>query len=107
MAWFDRNKHRYPVNWTEIAKAVKERAGWQCEACGNPHGKPPYVLTVHHLNHDPGDCSERNLLACCQSCHLKCQSLRPRPLTKADAIRRLQEWIKTRDANQLTLEGIR
>lgn len=29
------------------------------------------ILTVMHLNHDPEDCSEENLLAGCQRCHLR------------------------------------
>ena len=28
------------------------------------------VLTVAHLNHDPGDCRDENLRAMCQACHL-------------------------------------
>jgi hypothetical protein len=27
------------------------------------------VLTVAHLNHQPEDCRDENLLACCQRCH--------------------------------------
>lgn len=102
--WWDRNKDRYPPDWPAIAKAVKDKAGWTCEACGNPHGPSPYVLTVHHIDHDPSHCDDDNLLACCQSCHLKCQSLRPRPATKEEAIARLQPWIATR-GSQTAMEG--
>jgi hypothetical protein len=105
VSWFDRNRHRYPADWEAIARAVKDAAGWCCEACGAPHGPSPHILTVHHINHDPGDCSDINVLACCQSCHLKCQSLRPRPLTKDEAIARLQPWIATRNA-QLAMVGL-
>ena len=28
----------YPRDWPEIARRVKERAGWRCEGCGAPHG---------------------------------------------------------------------
>lgn len=28
------------------------------------------VLTVAHLNHEPSDCSDENLKALCQKCHL-------------------------------------
>jgi hypothetical protein len=32
------DKSRYPVNWNEIATAIKEAAGWKCEECGAKHG---------------------------------------------------------------------
>lgn len=106
MSWYDRNRHRYPDDWPEVARKVKDAAGWTCLVCDNPHGPSPYILTVHHINHDPSDCSDENLLACCQSCHLKCQSLAPRPTTKEEAIRRLQPWALLRDSQlALPIEG--
>lgn len=45
--------------------------------CMAEHGRPhpvtdsKVVLTVMHLNHLPEDCSEENLLAGCQRCHLR------------------------------------
>lgn len=98
--WMNRNRHRYPENWTEIATAVKAAAGWRCRVCGAPHGPPPAVLTVHQVNHVPADCDGANLLACCQRCHLKCQSLRPRPASQAEAITRLRPLVATRDAQR-------
>jgi hypothetical protein len=98
MSWFDRNRHLYPDDWPEIATRIKASAGWKCLACSRPHGPSPAVLTVHHLDHDPSNCADDNLLACCQSCHLKCQSFVPRPTTIGEAIRRLQEWIRSRDS---------
>ena len=85
-AWFDRNKHRYPANWTEIATAIKDAAGWRCEACDAPHGPSPHVLTVHHLNHDV-DNPEAALVALCQKCHLQ---LGPQIYTKQQAIEKLR-----------------
>lgn len=45
--------------------------------CPNEHGRPSrwnpattVVLTTAHLNHTPEDCSDENLRAMCQSCHL-------------------------------------
>ncbi len=40
----------YPANWPEIARRVKDAAGWRCERCGAKHGPVPAVLTVHHLD---------------------------------------------------------
>lgn len=89
--WFDAHRHEYPADWDAIARAVKEAAGWKCEACGNPHGGHPYVLTVDHVvDHDPMNVSPENLAALCQRCHLRRQGMRPKPLTKEDAIARLK-----------------
>lgn len=82
------NKDRYPENWPEISKAIKERAGGQCEClgecgrrthdgsrCPNVHGQPAYgtgstvVLTTAHLDHQPEHCDPANLRALCQACH--------------------------------------
>lgn len=39
------DKKRYPVNWDEISKAVREKAGQKCQQCGAPNGvlvyRPP------------------------------------------------------------------
>lgn len=71
------NKNRYPKNWKEISKRIRfDRAKNKCEFCGaenyqpHPITKSKVVLTVAHLNHNPEDCSEENLKALCQKCHL-------------------------------------
>lgn len=28
---------RYPKNWAEISRGIKERDGWKCKWCGAPH----------------------------------------------------------------------
>lgn len=89
--WFQRNRHLYPADWDAIARRVKELAGWRCLACDAPHGPPPHVLTVDHLNHDRADCSDENLISLCQRCHLRRQGLKPRPVTREDAIARLRK----------------
>lgn len=33
------DRSRYPADWDDIARAVKERAGWKCEECGVEHGR--------------------------------------------------------------------
>ncbi len=65
----------YPPNWNEIARAVKDRAGWQCQQCAAAHDscivrdkqgrwslapegavKPTRVMiTVHHIGVDHAD----------------------------------------------------
>lgn len=96
-SWFARNKHLYPADWKAIATRAKDAVGWVCPGCDAPHGKPPHVLTVHHLNHDPSDCRDENLLACCQRCHLR---LGPHVYTKDRAI----EILRRRHANQDVLQ---
>lgn len=76
------NKARYPADWGRISVTIKCRAGWKCEQvdaygvrCGAVHGEPHpitgsrVVLTVAHLDHQPENCAEGNLLAMCQRCH--------------------------------------
>jgi formate-dependent nitrite reductase cytochrome c552 subunit len=62
----------YPANWDQIAIAVKAAAGWECEQCGMPHDRGDFsrVLTVHHKDHNPANCSPENLIALCAPCHL-------------------------------------
>lgn len=65
----------YPDNWSEIAQRVKDAAGWRCEHCGHPHDPGSgYTLTVHHLDSDKTNCSDDNLVALCQRCHLHWQA---------------------------------
>lgn len=86
------NRDRYPADWPEISRAVKDAAGWRCECtgecgrpdvhlapdgrCWNEHGQPNaltgarVVLTTAHLDHTPENCARSNLRAFCQGCHL-------------------------------------
>jgi 5-methylcytosine-specific restriction endonuclease McrA len=70
-------KHLYPANWKEISLRIRERAGGKCEFCGAENYKPHpitgsrVVLTVAHLDHNPQNCSDANLKALCQRCHLR------------------------------------
>ena len=65
----------YPVNWPDIARRIKDKAGWECVRCKHPHmPEINYVLTVHHLDMDKTNCEDWNLAALCQRCHLSIQS---------------------------------
>lgn len=87
------NRARYPKDWREISRAIKEdRAHLRCECegecgrgthegrCPNRHGQPAYgtlskvVLTTAHLDHQPENCDPANLRAMCQGCHLQYDS---------------------------------
>lgn len=85
------NAGRYPKDWnTAVVPRIAQRSGNRCECtghCGIAHGptgterctaengfKHPVtgstvVLTVMHLNHQPEDCDDANLLHGCQRCH--------------------------------------
>lgn len=91
----------YPSEWPEIAKAVKDAAGWRCLRCRHPHETPsnpadcddecnlifhpetwqliPYrrqrILTVHHLDGRKMNMAHWNLAALCQVCHLFIQGV--------------------------------
>lgn len=66
---------RYPDNWNEIAKSVKDAAEWRCVRCGHRHEpETGYCLTVHHLDINPSNCAWWNIPALCQRCHLSIQS---------------------------------
>ena len=75
------NRERYPKDWPEISRRVRDEAGNRCEGspafpdCRAENGKPHpetgsnVVLTVAHLDHQPENCKRENLRAWCQRCH--------------------------------------
>ena len=72
------NRHRYPPDWPQISARIRfERAGNRCEwpGCEAVNGEPhpitgsKVVLTVAHLDHQPENCADDNLMALCQRCH--------------------------------------
>lgn len=67
------DRSKYPPDWEEIARAVKDEAGWKCEWCGQPHDTSSgrTILTVHHLDRNPANCERSNLVALCAVCHLR------------------------------------
>ncbi len=71
-----RNKARgqYPDNWREIAAETRAAAGNCCVRCGHVSDLATgYLLTVHHLDGDKGNCRWYNIPALCQRCHLSIQ----------------------------------
>lgn len=87
--WFREHRSEYPDNWDEIANRIKELAGWRCEACGRP-GEGRISLGVHHLDFQPANCADENLVALCSRDHLRAHGMRPQPATKAECIWRLR-----------------
>lgn len=70
-----KSKGEYPSDWPEIAKQVKDEAGWKCIRCNHPNdAESGHMLTVHHLDMDKSNCKWWNLPALCQRCHLTIQA---------------------------------
>jgi hypothetical protein len=85
----------YPPDWKEIAQRIKDAAGWRCVRCQHPHEVTTgYVLTVHHLDGNKANCSDWNLAALCQRCHLKIQSRVKMDQLFFDAILPVSGWFK-------------
>ena len=67
----------YPANWKQISWETRAAAGNKCEICDAQNGKPhprtgsKVVLTVHHMDFNPGNNLKYNLVALCQRCHLR------------------------------------
>lgn len=59
--WVQRSKVN-PWIWRSSTENAPATAGW--------HKAIRIILTVSHLDHDPGNCQEANLMAMCQRCHL-------------------------------------
>ena len=83
-------KGKYPANWLGVTNKVKENAGWRCECCRHPRKKrnakdacdalcvhpadgKKRALAVHHLDMRPENCEWWNLVALCDSCHMRVQ----------------------------------
>jgi len=88
-------RNKYPENWKEIARKVKEKNNWKCERCGHKHDPSNgYTLTVHHLDGNPRNCADWNLACLCQKCHLSVQARVRMEQKFWTAILPVSEWFK-------------
>lgn len=69
MSW-DWDFGKYPENWEEISRGVKDRDNWTCQTCGR-HRRQVNRLIAHHIlsNRLSGDSSPSNLITVCDWCH--------------------------------------
>jgi len=86
------NQHDlYPADWKYIAWKIKDRAGWKCEGCKMPRGPASRALGTHHVDLNPQNNSDENLIALCRRCHLKVHGMMQQPRTRLEVIQRLKE----------------
>lgn len=87
--------NKYPPDWPEIARRVKDRNGWRCERCRHRNEKATgHVLTVHHLDGDKSNCADWNLAALCQRCHLSVQGRVKMPQRFMPEILPVSPWFR-------------
>ncbi len=68
---------KYPADWRQIRARILKRDGNACKFCGAANHEPHpitgsrVVLTIAHLDHGTENCTDWNLAALCQRCHLR------------------------------------
>lgn len=83
---------KYPKDWNDISKAVKDAAEWKCVRCNHPHDIPAgYMLTVHHLDMNCSNCAWWNVISLCQKCHLIIQA---KVILERDWMFEHSDWFK-------------
>lgn len=61
---------KYPMEWTDTLKeSIRQRDKYICRVCGS--GQTGKALHIHHIDTDKKNCDPRNLIAICNSCHMK------------------------------------
>lgn len=62
----------YPPDWTIISNRCKARADYTCQSClQDQYEHPELVLTSHHIDFDPWNNDDDNLVCLCHRCHLR------------------------------------
>ena len=113
------NRARYPKDWKLISARIRfERAGgrWECTGqCGldhegrcdawhgdeHPQTGSKVVLTVMHMDHQPENNDEANLMAGCQRCHNRYDA----PMRRAGIKKRAFAAIPVNDLFATTAQG--
>lgn len=66
---------RYPSNWLAISRRIRERDGQRCRWCGTGEALfdlntgRSVLLTTMHLNGNPSNNEDWNLVTACRPCH--------------------------------------
>lgn len=60
---------KYPENWKNISRKLREAANWKCKKCDKDCSNEKDFLDVHHLNGVRDDIKIKNLRVLCKKCH--------------------------------------
>ncbi len=66
-------KALYPDNWRAISDRIRFQRQSTCEGCGQIGSRVRNPLTVHHVDYNPQNNADTNLLLLCAKCHLRLQ----------------------------------
>lgn len=61
----------YPENWPEISRKIRIKYNWICQKCNGDFTNRKAFLDTHHIDSNPGNCEEKNLIPLCKPCHRK------------------------------------
>lgn len=55
----------------QLKDKIRVRDKFICQKCGIPELELTRRLLIHHIDKNPKNCSEENLMSVCKSCHIK------------------------------------
>jgi hypothetical protein len=62
--------NRKDYGWTlELRQKIRTRDNWCCTKCGKNQHHLRWVLCIHHIDLNPKNNSEDNLISMCRACH--------------------------------------
>lgn len=53
-----------------LKEFIRKRDNYRCQECGK-EGCKRRALDIHHVDYNKKNCSEKNLISLCPSCHVK------------------------------------
>lgn len=83
-------RHLYPPGWNAISRRIKAQDGWRCKGCGATGSTPDLYLTVHHIDLNPQNSEDDNLITLCNDCHNRVHGMLKQPRTRLEVIQRLK-----------------